>query len=374
MGSRTRRVIGRTSYDFGGLSAGATQTVTLDQRIDASGFGSATVLARTHALTIGAGSGGYVRVDVRADGFTHDDPAMTFEGPVLCSVLVGAEGVSAPRFSTDTFPVSASMLKVELTATQDGTTPAALEVTISIDLVLEDSTRYDPALKRGVVLDLWAEANTVANTVASGSEVSAWMDRVHGALFTDGGVSTRRPAWVASWQSGKPALDFDGSSDALQVTLATDELLGDGEDATLVLYGGLDANSGGTDNGVLDGQSQRVWFLFNTAEAGRPMGWFEGGTYKGVGVQASTGAHAWVWSSKSGGSSSGYEDGSPLGSAATLGALAGLGGQMAVGSVYNASGQFLDGKIGRLLLYRGLLDADAIARLAAWGRDHYALP
>jgi hypothetical protein len=54
------------------------------------------------------------------------------------------------------------------------------------------------------------------STLSDGDPVSSWTDGVSSVAMTDGGVTTRRPAYIAN--AGDPYLLFDGTSDFLTAT------------------------------------------------------------------------------------------------------------------------------------------------------------
>lgn len=226
---------------------------------------------------------------------------------------------------------------------------------------------YDPSVEATALLDMWAPFNRTT----TGAGTSSWKDRLADTIDFVQGTDANRPPLVASWSNGKPAIDFDGTNDTLRVVLGADELLAANADVWAVFFGELDAIVGtGPTNSVIDFGNGRLWLMLEDGTTAK-VGWFDAASYKGTTVP-STGKHCWIWSLDHGALGTCYEDGVSLGTASFTGL--GLGGGTNIGSIDGGGVGYLNGKVARLIVGTGLLDAAAVARIHAWGQTHYGLP
>ncbi len=225
---------------------------------------------------------------------------------------------------------------------------------------------YDPAQESGYAFDLWASYGVTE----AGTGVSSWVERKASYDFVQS-TDANRPSYVAAWSNGRAAVDFNGSSNRLRKTsgIADDSIVAAGVSVTAYLFGELDTlNGAAADNFVIDFAAGSLVLTMETnANQG---GWFDGG-YRSVGVAPSTGKHVWTWALAHGGTGTLYQDGVSLGTSTFTGN--GLGGVTAIGSANDGTAQYLDGKIGRLLIFSGLHDAATRARIEAWGTEYYGL-
>lgn len=233
-------------------------------------------------------------------------------------------------------------------------------VSVESGAVAIASGAYDPSQEVGLLIDLFGDEGVHE----AGVGILAWEDRGRIEFVAN---PAARPTRVV-WRNGRFAVDFNGATQRLIGGRASQEIAPAGSSLTVYLFGELDTLSGLIDNGLIDFELGRLWLLFEVATTFR-MGWFDT-NYRSTG-QASVGAHSWTWSLEHGANGECFEDGVSLGTAPFTGL--GLGGAIAVGSVWPASAQGLDGKIGRLLVFEQLHDAPTRARVEAWGTDYYAL-
>jgi hypothetical protein len=225
---------------------------------------------------------------------------------------------------------------------------------------------FDPTQVPGRLLDLWVDP---ANYTITGAGASSWRDLIGAHDFVQG-TDALRPTLVASWRNGKPALEFNGTSQRMSKTFTADQLLAASTDYTLYMFGELDTiNGGAVDNVVIDFANGAMMHLLGTDSF--VAGWNDGG-YRSTGAP-STGAHCWVWACDSGVASGSnvYQDGVSLGTATVTGN--GLGGATFVGSTPDPVA-FFDGKMARIIIYSGLHDATTRNAIVGWGRTYYGLP
>lgn len=66
---------------------------------------------------------------------------------------------------------------------------------------------------------LWLKADSLS--LADGAAVSAWADQSGNGYDPVQSTGTKQPTYVANWQNGKPAINFDGSNDNLVKAFGT---------------------------------------------------------------------------------------------------------------------------------------------------------
>ena len=229
-------IIRRTTYDFGDLAPGGSQTLVLRRSIPAD-LPRGTLMVRVHALSVGGGSDGDVVVSVRADGFTTNDPSQLFFGETLASVTVAADGDTAPGYFVETFGVSSDHLMVQLEATQDASSSLALSVRISVDLLLDDAPLDDTWTPAALDAAGWWRAD-LGHALVDSDPVPSWANQ--GAAGADAdlgqGTSTLQPTFVESHASfnGQAVIDFDGGDVLYAAAGPWWEQTADGESLTIV--------------------------------------------------------------------------------------------------------------------------------------------
>ena len=126
-------VVPRTKYTFDNVPSGTTFTVPIARHIDISRFREVTLLVRVHTKSLLATGSPTIVVGAVADVPTADDPAQDFLSAVLASTTI-IPGTTAPSLVLVAIPANAgTMISVQLTVTQ-GTSAAALQSTISVDV------------------------------------------------------------------------------------------------------------------------------------------------------------------------------------------------------------------------------------------------
>ncbi|MCB9593987.1 MAG: hypothetical protein H6719_14735 [Sandaracinaceae bacterium] len=115
------------------LAAGQSQTQTIEEHIDCSPYDQADLVVRVHTdATIPC----FVQVNLRSDGFTHDDPGQDFFSDVLGTITLTGDQ-TAPKYVTDTFTDGlGAMLAVQVVAKQHDSTATTFTARLSIGLVL----------------------------------------------------------------------------------------------------------------------------------------------------------------------------------------------------------------------------------------------
>jgi hypothetical protein len=117
-------------FDFGTLAVGAQQTFALVERIDISQHIDGILQVRAHPGT--DTTGGTIRFDLYGDGFTRDDPTLTFRtsAPLFTAIALSsvANGLS--------YGGSISGHCAALTIVGNRTGAGLLLARVTVDLVL----------------------------------------------------------------------------------------------------------------------------------------------------------------------------------------------------------------------------------------------
>jgi hypothetical protein len=231
---------------------------------------------------------------------------------------------------------------------------------------------YDPSQELGGALwDIWAERSVTE----AGTGVSSWIaqSKIVGPIDYVQGTDANRPSYLASWRNGLPAIDANGTTDRLSATIGADALLAASQPYTVLCYGEIDVLKSATSS-LIDFGNGRAWLMFESGNAGNPIGIFDSVAYRSVGADPSTGPHLWEWSVPGGATGlTVYQDGVALGTTPDTVTLAGMGGASFLFSIDGGGGSFFDGKVARSLIFAGIFDAGARARTKAYGA-RWSLP
>ena len=137
-------IIPKRQFDFSNLAVGTTQTLIVQERFDISQYIDCMIALRVHSFALP--SGNTLRFDVFGDGYTRDDPTLTFRTAVPLFT-----STSLPIFSTDpqnltTYGGTIRGHYAQVVATATKTQPGALAATVSLDMILR--TPDETALRR----------------------------------------------------------------------------------------------------------------------------------------------------------------------------------------------------------------------------------
>ena len=128
-------VISRTKYNFDNIPIGATFSMPIARYVDISRFREATLLVRVHTKSILATGSPSIAVAAYADVPSSDDPSQDF----LSTAVLGTNtsitsATTAPSVQLQALPASAgAMISIWLVVLQ-GTSVAALQTTISVEV------------------------------------------------------------------------------------------------------------------------------------------------------------------------------------------------------------------------------------------------
>lgn len=139
MSGTTMRLLPRTDYDYTGLKASGSSTITVARKIDTSQWREAIVLVRLHTASFASNT---INVFWTLDGYTDEDPNETWSAatgattlPVTLLTFVG--GTDTPpivKNATLSAPFG-PLIMVQLKFSNVSST--ALTASISIDLNLK---------------------------------------------------------------------------------------------------------------------------------------------------------------------------------------------------------------------------------------------
>lgn len=130
-------LVQKRAYDFGNVGVGATQLVSLAERIDVGQYIEGTLLVRVHALNV---SGGTLSFDLYGDGHTAEDPGLSFRtaSPLFASTPVSG---TAPVILEYGGTARGSFASLLVSATRNSANP--LSATVSVELVLKSPDDSD---------------------------------------------------------------------------------------------------------------------------------------------------------------------------------------------------------------------------------------
>jgi hypothetical protein len=141
-GGITIRLLPRTVYSFGGstgLTANGSASFLVARHFDLSVFTEADLLVRAHAGSAIGVLGGTFVVQAMYEGYDFQDPAADFlQNPSPAGNVSMSNSTTFPFFAVVSIPSPFGRhLAVQVTATQAGSTNAALTVALSVDLALK---------------------------------------------------------------------------------------------------------------------------------------------------------------------------------------------------------------------------------------------
>lgn len=216
-------------FDFSKLNVGATQSLTISERIDITNFGLGTMQLRVHSSDV---SGGTIAFDLYGEGLSRDEPARDFvtNAPLFPSIAVQ----TGPGFSVSGGQILGEFARLKVTATKVSASP--LLVTASLDLLVEEGVTLDPSTIFGPAVLGWWDANTGLSI--SGASVDSWTDRRNGFVIAQTGGN--RPTYSATgWNGNQPTLTCTAASSLFLFTTTIPALVGavDADDAQWAIFG-----------------------------------------------------------------------------------------------------------------------------------------
>jgi hypothetical protein len=138
MAGKLIQILPKRAYDFSTMRLGTSQRIVLAEHIDISEYIDCIVAARINSIT--AGGSNTISLDIYGDGYTDDDPSLSFltAAPLFSSVLL----TTAPFLVTYGGTIRGHYASAIMTATRGQM--GALKITMSADLVLRcpDDTVY----------------------------------------------------------------------------------------------------------------------------------------------------------------------------------------------------------------------------------------
>jgi hypothetical protein len=142
MASRVVRVLKRQQFTVPASGTSAyTTTLPIAENIDVSPFKEAVAIARLHSAAAWT-SPEYLEFSFREDGYTDEDPTLTFTGNRLNPVdsLKFSYTTELPTMTTQSLTTTSplpSMIKVDLKVSH-GDNSTDMVFVLSLDLVLRD--------------------------------------------------------------------------------------------------------------------------------------------------------------------------------------------------------------------------------------------
>jgi hypothetical protein len=134
----TMRVFTRTPVNFDSLRNDTNQVLWICQHIDVSPFEEVDLVVRAHTATIGSGAS--IAVEAFPDGWTPEDPALTFvDGSRSYAIVTLSSSSSIPLYKTQALLSGfGRLVSIAVTGTMPaGMTPVDCHAVLSIDLVMK---------------------------------------------------------------------------------------------------------------------------------------------------------------------------------------------------------------------------------------------
>jgi hypothetical protein len=130
MAGRLISILPKSVYDFSGSTVGSIQKLVLAERVDISQYIDCVLAVRVHSLTQGGSNN--LLLDVFGDGYTDDDPSLTF---VATAAFFPSSFLNtAPGLVTYGGTARGHFARLILTAVHG--TAGIFSITLSADLVL----------------------------------------------------------------------------------------------------------------------------------------------------------------------------------------------------------------------------------------------
>ena len=122
-------VLQKRVFDFGHIPVGSAMVVTVAEHLDISQYTDCVLEVRTHESTL---SGGQIAVDLFGDGFTKDDPSLTFlTQSALISEITAPDAVGLKTSAGTAFGHFATLV---IRGVRTSISP--LNAALSVDLIL----------------------------------------------------------------------------------------------------------------------------------------------------------------------------------------------------------------------------------------------
>lgn len=176
--------------------------------------------------------------------------------------------------------------------------------------------------------------------VVGGAAASSWVSRV-GAVSAAQGTAGSRPAISATGLNGGPCLDFDGGDN-----MAVSGLSAVAGNVLLVASVDIDTLTGY--RAIMDAQTGRLLIDSSSIDVANRMAWYDG-AWKNSGAVPTGGAQVLAYDLRSAPGGRVFRNGVQVGSTTTYTQRA-LGGTIRIGSDYNGTAAFFDGRMGHLII------------------------
>lgn len=241
----------RRAFSFGGVAPGSSMAVEVARGVDVGSMPVGSLMVRVHSSDVGANSDGSVRVVVRPDGRTAQDPAALFTGSRIAQVLAVDASTTAPRYVVRPFPTSTSRLVVEVEGAQDTTTSDTLDVELSLSLVVRELPR--PVLAPNEIPNLEVSLTESGIHVRTGVSVDKWTDSVNGYVFLRQSVPAEPDIVVADSDfNGRDSVAFGGGANykVLRHSWSNTPTWSEGTGVVVAVSDGADPPSSPADAGL----------------------------------------------------------------------------------------------------------------------------
>lgn len=217
---------------------------------------------------------------------------------------------------------------------------------------------YDPSSEAGIVLDMWA----AAGVTEAGTGVSSWVSGTGSHDYVQG-TDAKRPTYEATGLGGRPCVRFvAANADALRVLSGPSEAAGD-----WTVVAALDVISQpGTNRYLLDFATGRLIFVLNENPA-TELAYFDGSFKAAAGSQTGTAIYTWHLATTG---AEMFRGTTSLGTGAY--AATALGGAASIGASNAANNNYVDARVGRVMLFSGV-DSARTTRVRDWMSSHYGI-